>query len=158
MDSATTEQQVVSLIEKGGSVTEAEVEKLYDGLKPLPSCDFLIGSWGGGGFDTGHPGYTGLAEAKWAGKDFRSVDDVDPIMVFDEKENRVWNEDWGHASLREMVFRGVASTAMIYDIKPIFDHFRYVNEDLVMGAMDCPKLFAKELGTFYFYLTKRRDA
>lgn len=57
-----------------------------------------------------------------------------------------------------MVFRGVVSTTMIYDIKPIFDHFRYVNEDLVMGAMDCPKLFPKELGTFYFYVTKRRDA
>lgn len=100
IDSTTTEQQVVTLIEKGGSVTEAEVEKLYDALKPLPSPEFLIGSWGGGGFDTGHPGYAGLAEARWAGKDFRSVDDVDPIMVLDEKENRVWNEEWGHASVR----------------------------------------------------------
>lgn len=52
----------------------------------------------------------------------------------------------------------MASTAMIYDIKPIFDHFRYVNGDLVMGAMDCPKLFGPELGTFYFYLTKRKEA
>lgn len=57
-----------------------------------------------------------------------------------------------------MVFRGVTSTAMIYDIKPIFDHFRYVSEDVVMGAMDCPKVFGPELGIFYFYLTKRKDA
>lgn len=56
-----------------------------------------------------------------------------------------------------MVFRGVTSTAMIYDIKPIFDHFRWVNEDLVMGAMDCPKLYGTE-STFYFYLTRRKDA
>lgn len=101
-DSATTEQQVVSLIEKGGSVAENEVEKLYDALKPLPSPEILIGSWGGGGFDTGHPGYAGLAQARWAGKDFRSVDDVDPIMVLDEKDNRVWNEEWGHASVSRL--------------------------------------------------------
>ncbi|KAI4175717.1 MAG: hypothetical protein LQ348_006118 [Seirophora lacunosa] len=60
-----------------------------------------------------------------------------------------------------MVFRGVTSTAMIYDIKPIFDHFRRVNEDLVMGAMDCPKLYgtesmseiATEIGEFSHYPT-----
>lgn len=53
-----------------------------------------------------------------------------------------------------MVFRGVTSTAMIYDKQPIFDHFRYLNEEIVMGAMDCPKYMEPEK-TFYFYLTKR---
>ena len=56
--------------------------------------------------------------------------------------------------LREMVFRGVTSTAMIYDGRPIVDHFRYVSEDVVMGAMDCPKVEAMQPGTFYFYLTR----
>ena len=55
-----------------------------------------------------------------------------------------------------MVFRGVPSAAMIYDIKPIFDHFRYVNEDIVFGAMDCPKVFP-EPETCYFYLTRRKE-
>ena len=53
-----------------------------------------------------------------------------------------------------MVFRGVTSTAMIYDTKPIFDHFRYVNENMVLGAMDCPKVMPG--GTFYFFLTRRK--
>jgi hypothetical protein len=53
-----------------------------------------------------------------------------------------------------MVFRGVTSAAMIYDNKPIFDHFRYVGEDLVMGAMECPKLMG-DAGTYYFYLIRR---
>lgn len=121
---------------------------------------------------------------RWAGKDFRGVDDVDPIMVLDEEGKRSWSEEWGHASvsrfpltcfavvrmvvwcvsggattdvrqLREMVFRGVASVAMIYDTKPIFDHFRYVDEDNVMGAMDAPKVMGDN-GTFYFYLSKRK--
>lgn len=54
-----------------------------------------------------------------------------------------------------MVFRGVASAAMIYDTKPIFDHFRYVNEDMVLGAMDCPKVMGPQ--TYYFYLTRRNE-
>lgn len=58
-----------------------------------------------------------------------------------------------YGKLREMVFRGVTSTAMIYDEKPIFDHFRYVDENIVAGAMDCPKVFGSE-STYYFYLTR----
>ncbi|KAL8833144.1 MAG: hypothetical protein Q9170_004476 [Blastenia crenularia] len=140
----------MSQIKKGGPVSEAEVEKLYNALKPLPSPEFLFGSWGGGGFDTGHEGYAGLARTRWDGKDFRSVDDVDPIMVLDDKDSRVWSEEWGHASLREMVFRGVTSTAMIYDNKPIFDHFRFVKDDLVMGAMDCPKFMGRKYAQWRF--------
>ncbi|KAL9600479.1 MAG: hypothetical protein Q9219_003130 [cf. Caloplaca sp. 3 TL-2023] len=157
MGSNTAEEQALALIDKGGPVADAEVEKVYNNLKPLPSREFLIGSWKGGAFDNGHEGYAGMAKVRWAGKDFRGVDDVDPIMVYDDNGKRVWNEEWGHASLREMVFRGVTSTAMIYDIKPIFDHFRYVTEDLTMGAMDCPKLYGTEK-TFYFYLTKRKGS
>lgn len=54
-----------------------------------------------------------------------------------------------------MVFRGVASAAMIYDTRPIFDYFRYVNEDTVLGAMDCPKVMSAD-GTYYFFLTRRK--
>ncbi|KAL8782179.1 MAG: hypothetical protein Q9213_005615 [Squamulea squamosa] len=156
MGSTTPEQQAISYIQNGGgAITEAEAEKIYNALKPLTSREFLFGCWNGGDFATGHPGSEGLKKVRWAGKDFRGVDDVDPIMVFDEEGKRVWNEEWGHASLREMVFRGVTSVAMIYDIHPIFDHFRYVSEDTVMGAMDAPKVMGSDT-TFYFYLTKRK--
>lgn len=52
------------------------------------------------------------------------------------------------------MFRGVTSTSMIYDEKPIFDHFRFVTSDVVAGAMDAPKLFGSD-STFYFYLTRK---
>ena len=58
--------------------------------------------------------------------------------------------------LREMVFRGVTSTAMIYDTRPILDHFRYVSEDMVLGAMECPKVKGPG-GTYYFFLTRRKE-
>jgi hypothetical protein len=43
---------------------------------------------------------------------------------------------------------------MIYDDKPIFDHFRYVTDGLVAGAMDAPKVFDTK-GTYYFFLRRR---
>jgi hypothetical protein len=40
---------------------------------------------------------------------------------------------------------------MIYDDRPVFDYFRYVNDDMVAGIME-----GKELGgsLFYFYLKR----
>ena len=63
----------------------------------------MIGEWNGGSFDTGHVVHKLLKEMKWAGKSFRSVDDGDPIVVFDDKKNRVWNEDWGHNSVSRLL-------------------------------------------------------
>lgn len=95
----TAEEKALSYIETGGELTEAEADTIFDALQPLPSREFLFGSWNGGGFETGHPGNKALKETKWAGKDFWGVDDVDPIMTFDEKGGRFWNEEWGHASV-----------------------------------------------------------
>lgn len=41
---------------------------------------------------------------------------------------------------------------MVYDNFPIIDYFKYVNEDLVAGAMDSKKM--KPFGTYYFYLKR----
>lgn len=49
-----------------------------------------------------------------------------------------------------MQYRDGITTAMIYDDKPIIDYFKYVNDNLLFGAMD-----AKAApGTFFFYLYK----
>lgn len=85
---------------KTGLADPIEVQAIYDGLKPIEP-DFLIGKWTGGGIDTGHPVNKLLGEAKWAGKDFRTVDDVDPIMVYNDKGERVFFEERGHAQVRE---------------------------------------------------------
>ena len=97
--SMSPEEHALSYIESRGELTDAEAGRLFDALKPLPSREFLVGSWDGGCFETGHPGCKALIETKWAGKDFRGVDDVDPIMTFDDKGGRFWNEEWGNASV-----------------------------------------------------------
>ncbi len=40
------------------------------------------------------------------------------------------------ARLRKMEHRGVVSAAMIYDSKPIIDHFRRIDADRLLGLMD----------------------
>lgn len=46
---------------------------------------------------------------------------------------------------------------MIYDNLPILDPFRYVSEDVLMGAMDS-KIQQPGDGTYYFYLTRIKDS
>lgn len=69
---------------------------MYDQLKPV-APEQMIGSWKGGSFDTGHSTHKILDDFKWGGKDFRSVDDVDPIMIYKDDGSRVWYEEYGHA-------------------------------------------------------------
>ena len=52
------------------------------------------------------------------------------------------------------MFRGVLSTAMLYDDIPTIDHLRYVNDDLVMGASDIKG--SEENGIFYFFLQRQK--
>lgn len=54
--------------------------------------------------------------------------------------------------LREMVYEGTVSMAMIYDDRPIIDHFRYVDDDFMAGIMEGKAL--GEAGKFYFYLRR----
>ncbi|KAJ5110438.1 hypothetical protein N7532_000973 [Penicillium argentinense] len=146
--SLAPEQQVEELVQRQ-NVSDDEVFALFDQLKPVKAEQF-IGAWKGGSVRTNHPVVEKMTSMNWAGKDFRSTEDVDPIVVYKDDGSRVWNADWGHARLRPMEYRGVVTTAMIYDDQPIIDYFRYVRDDLLLGAMDAKKAD----GTFFFYLHK----
>ncbi|KAJ5371867.1 hypothetical protein N7517_003873 [Penicillium concentricum] len=148
MSTSTPQDQFVALVAKGGKLNEADIETIYNELPAVP-IDFLRGEWKGGSFDTGHPGHAQLLTMKWLGKTFHSTEKVDPIVV-SQDGNRVCDESWGHAVLREIRFRGLVSTAMIYDNHPIIDHFRYVNDKLIIGAMDTSSF--GDAGMYYFYL------
>lgn len=81
---------------KQKNVDEKELLALFDQLKPV-SADKFTGSWTGANVNTNHPTEKKLDDLKWAGKDFRSTEDVDPIVVYNDQGARVWNESWGHA-------------------------------------------------------------
>ncbi|EYE99410.1 DUF4334 domain-containing protein, partial [Aspergillus ruber CBS 135680] len=127
-----------------------DIKAAFDKIQPVKP-DALIGEWKGGGLDTGHPAYAQFKGMNWLGKTFHSTKSVDPIVI-DKGGRRACDEDWGHARLRQIEFRGVQSTTMIYDNYPIIHHFRRVSNDLITGAMDT-KSFGN-VGTYYFYLYK----
>ncbi|KAK0386383.1 hypothetical protein NLU13_6220 [Sarocladium strictum] len=147
-------ERLRALIQKGGRVEETAIAAIFDALPPVSSPASIIGEWQGGSFDTGHPSHALLAKINWAGKTFRSLDDVDPVVVFRNGE-RAPRKSVGGARLREVKFRGVVSTAMVYDELPIIDSFRFVSDGMLLGAMDS-KLDDSDGGTYYFYLMKLR--
>ncbi|KAI8717313.1 hypothetical protein NCS52_00806600 [Fusarium sp. LHS14.1] len=139
---SSLEQKFEELTKKEGHVDEADIAAIFDQSKPVEP-EYLIGQWEGGSFDTGHPTHELLKTHNWAGKNFHTVDDVEPIVLYDS----------AGARLRETKFRGVVSAAMIYDNFPIIDSFRYISHNVVIGGMN-NKLIPKEAGTYYFYLRK----
>ncbi|KAF9893363.1 hypothetical protein FE257_011795 [Aspergillus nanangensis] len=110
--SSTPEQTFVALTQQSGQIATTEVESVYNKLNPI-KAESLLGQWKGGSFDTGHPAHQALTTISWQGKTFHGLDNVDPIDVLKDEER-----------LREVKFRDVVSTAMIYDNHPIIDHFR----------------------------------
>ncbi|KAM0199691.1 hypothetical protein ACHAPA_012226 [Fusarium lateritium] len=149
------EQKFQDLIKREGHISEVEVAAVFDQASPVRP-EYMIGQWKGGSFNTGHPTHELLKTNNWAGKNFRTVDDVEPIVLYDDAGVRVWSKNYGNAQLREVNFRGVVSAAMIYDNFPIIDSFRCISDNLIIGAMD-NKQIPKEAGTYYFYLQKIVD-
>lgn len=132
MDSAAILRQ---LVDTGSEISVERLLALYDALAPVDTA-FMLGEWEGGAFRTGHPGEAQLAALGWVGKAFHGEDDVDPIIVRGEQGQRVASPVMGKATLRMVGYRGVSTATMIYDRHPIFDHFRRLGDDSVVGVMD----------------------
>lgn len=156
-----------------GKVTFEEAAALFDSLEPLP-MQFILGEWKGEELPTGHPNDGRLVPSGWYGKTFRSVNDVDPLRyrakaggtfagdpvkctspslrdacITDHQE--VVETPQPAARLRMIEFRGKTSAAMVYNNLPIIDHFRKVDDDTVLGAMDLPLP-----GPNYFFYLQRQ--
>ena len=64
---------------KSGQATTKEALEIFDSLETV-GIDFMMGSWQGRGFHTGHP-MDGLLEAyQWHGKRFENPEDVHPLV------------------------------------------------------------------------------
>jgi hypothetical protein len=143
------EQKFQGLLERQQRIDIAELHAFFDTLEAVPE-DFMLGEWGGGVFLTGHPGESQLTGMKWAGKHFYHRNQVDPIICQGENGTRYPSDVMGKAALREMAYRGVVTATMIYDKHPVYDHFRKISEDTVLGVMDRKG----EEVPLYFYLRR----
>lgn len=131
---AGAEEQLRAFRSAGSDTDPEAVLAWYDGLPTVDPAE-MIGDWNGGLVATGHRGEGMLDELRWAGKTFRGPDDVDPMVCLDEHGERQPSDVMGGATLRRVEYRGVATATMVYDRHPIFDHFRRVSVDTVVGVM-----------------------
>lgn len=62
-----------------GSVSTEQALAFFDELEPVDTS-FMLGSWKGSGFPTGHPMDGLLENYNWYGKTFESSEDVHPLV------------------------------------------------------------------------------
>lgn len=139
--------------------TPAALDALWADLEPA-SIDGVLGSWRGGDFATGHPAGALLEKIRWHGKRFDAPLEAHPLICRDD-EGRLYANTaaagGGSASLWEVGFRGETTATMVYDAMAVFDHFKVVDDDTLMGIMN-GKL-EPVFGTadpYYFWLERER--
>lgn len=149
----TAEAEVRALIAHPHRCEPDRLAALFAALAPV-ATSFLIGHWHGGELASGHPMDGALAKARWYGKSFQSVTNVQPLVCRDESGAKFSDIALGkgEASLAMVEFGGRSTASMIYDGQPVIDHFARVDEDTVMGVMTGKKLRAP-----YFYFWLGRD-
>ncbi|MER7987813.1 DUF4334 domain-containing protein [Streptomyces noursei] len=143
------EQEVLDVIASGGEYDGSKLAELFDRLEPV-DADLLVGTWAGGGFERTSENAAQLAQMRWYGKRFVDAEHVEPLLCRDEHGAVFSFEGMGLATLREVVFRGKQSTAMVYDQLPIVDHFRRLTDDVLLCVMDKKG----DPADFYFHLTR----
>jgi len=141
------------VLARAAAAEQRELARLFESLRSINDDAFLFGDWKGGLFHTGHPGERQIRNLGWDGKCFHARDHVEPMITLDDAGRRVANPVMGTARLRQVGYRGVVTATMIYDRHPIMDHFKHVNDDVVMGVMDRK---GDDL-PLYFYLTRITD-
>jgi hypothetical protein len=135
-------------------VSPAELDEIWSALDTVRSAD-IVGSWKGDECHTGHKMNGQLKAARWFGKNFNSVDDVEPIVCYDDDGNLFSNNELslGGASLWDVEFRGEVTATMVYDGQPVFDHFKRVDDTTLMGIMNGKR--QRSSGNFLYFLLER---
>lgn len=139
-------------------IADSELDEFWAALAPA-TIEFMIGEWKGGEFDTGHKANGFMRRLNWFGKTFRSATDAEPLVCLDADGNRFSNTEAmnGEASLWMEEFRGEVVASMVYDGKPVHDHFKVIDDNAVIGIMNGKGTLDTTSGTarhLYFYLER----
>ena len=144
------ERELLALIEKGKRlevVDSALILPLYRQLEAV-SIEFMIGNWHGSLFN-------GQSGDGWWGKNMISADLVQPLLFQREDGSVYSNEVWGLAHLEMATFDDLSPTAMLkYNDKPLYDYFRRVTDDTVIGLTPAAAVGGE--ADFFFQLTRDR--
>ena len=138
---------------------DSRLLELFDQLDPV-SCDEIYSRWGGGSFKTSHWAVQTLTDLKWYGKWFQTKMNCAPLICFNEEGDLFSNQIFGGEGILWMAeFRDKVSATLSYDSQPIFNHFRRVDENTLMGLMQEKRMLTgieivPEDPYFYFYLRR----
>jgi hypothetical protein len=180
MNAVSTIHPATKLLQER-TASPAEALRVFDELEPA-SLDFLKGRWRGFEIATGHPLDGLLQPSGWYGKLFNGKDDVHPLLFYTRDRSALYSVDpksipltlkipksapigllmalsrpllqtrAPKARIRLVEFRGKLTATMIYDAKPIFDHFAKVDDRTLLGVMDL-----KGIPAPYVFVLERAD-
>ncbi|MFC7450358.1 DUF4334 domain-containing protein [Rhodococcus daqingensis] len=151
----TGQQKFFELLGSEGPVDPRRLDEVWAAL-PTVHIDELKGRWRGSGFETGHRTGRLLAKSGWYGKNFGSRFDVQP-MLCRGTDGELFSDvaaGKGEASLWMVEFRGECTATMVYDGMPVFDHFKRVDDQTLMGIMNGKAVLD---GGEHFYFALMRD-
>lgn len=140
--------------------TPAELDALWADLAVV-APEEMLGPWKGGDFATGHPASGLLGKIGWHGKRFDSLLEGHPLIC--RGEDGALHSDTkyaggGYSSLWSVGFRGESTATMVYDAMAVFDHFKRVDEDTVMGIMNGKLEAAFGTADLYYFWLERDQA
>jgi hypothetical protein len=157
MDIPDARDAIARLRDSDLTAQPAELDEIWAAIDVVDRDD-ILGSWQGLEIVTGHPGEGNLPRLGWYGKIFDSVDDAHPIVCRREDGTLFSNTSAakGEASLWNVEFRGESTATMVYDGQPIFDHFKRVDDGVLMGIMN-GKMAVVDGRHYYFLLVRDAD-
>ena len=135
----------------------ADLDALWADLATV-EVEGMLGAWRGGDFATGHLASKVLEKVRWHGKRFDSPLEAVPLVCRDEDGALYSNKEaggGGEASLWPVGFRGEVTATMVYDRMPVFDHFKKVDGDTVMGIMNGKLGLAFGVDDLYYFWLER---
>ncbi|MGW4232248.1 DUF4334 domain-containing protein [Streptomyces sp. NPDC004980] len=153
-EARTRFQELRELREQDGLIPTLQLDEVWAALATVRP-DEILGDWKGGEFRTGHPLDGTLEKADWYGKSFATVHDAKPLICRNAAGELYSNRELGkgEASLWTVEFRGEATATMVYDGRPVLDHFKRVDDTTLMGIMN-GKGVPAEGPFFYFFLDR----
>lgn len=135
-------------------IADTELDEFWATLPPA-GIEFMLGEWKGGEFQTGHKANGFMKRLNWFGKTFNSAADAKPLVCLDAEGNTFSNTEAmnGEASLWLEEFRGESTATMVYDGRPVHDHFKVIDDNAVLGIMN-GKGAVVDGKYLYFYLER----
>ncbi|MFF9542540.1 DUF4334 domain-containing protein [Streptomyces albidoflavus] len=145
-----------ALREAPGPVRPEALDALWADLEAVAVSE-VLGSWRGFAFPTGHPVERVLSRSGWYGKRFLAPDEAKPLICRGP-DGTLYSDTVsgrGEASLWNIEFRGEVTATMVYDGRPVLDHFKRVDDTTLLGVMNGKGAAVSDDGHLFYFGLER---